>query len=75
MQNTVCLQTRREPPRHETKYSAVASGRAVLCINCHVLLAPGAVRRLLDYFAANPNSRDLLTGPLLDDLGLTGHAS
>ena len=46
-----------------------ATGRAVLCIDCHVLLAPGAVRRLLDYYAANPNTRDLLTGPLLDDSG------
>src|SRR5262249_43673463 len=46
-----------------------ASSRAVLCIDCHVLLAPGAVRRLLDYYAANPNTRDLLTGPLLADSG------
>ncbi len=46
-----------------------AIGRAVLCIDCHVLLAPGAVRRLLGYYAANPDTRDLLTGPLLADSG------
>ena len=46
-----------------------ATGLAVLCIDCHVLLAPGAVGRLLDYYAANPNTRDLLTGPLLDESG------
>jgi hypothetical protein len=46
-----------------------ASGRAVLCIDCHVLLVPGAVGRLLDYYAAHPDTRDLLTGPLLADSG------
>jgi hypothetical protein len=46
-----------------------ARSPAVLCIDCHVLLAPGAVRRLLDYYAAHPNTRDLLMGPLLDDSG------
>jgi Glycosyl transferase family 2 len=41
----------------------------VLCIDCHVLIANGALKRLIDYFEANPNTRDLLQGPLLyDDL-------
>jgi glycosyltransferase involved in cell wall biosynthesis len=47
-----------------------AAGDFVLCMDCHVLLAPGAVRSLLDYFAAHPATPDLLQGPLLiDSLG------
>ncbi|MEV1006486.1 glycosyltransferase [Streptomyces sp. NPDC049881] len=41
----------------------------VLCIDCHVLLAPGSLQRLLEYIDANPTCPDLLQGPLLyDDL-------
>jgi len=41
----------------------------VLCIDSHVLLVPGALPRLLAHFDANPQTRDLLQGPLLyDDL-------
>jgi Glycosyl transferase family 2 len=41
----------------------------VLCIDCHVLIAKGALKRLVDYFEANPGSGDLLQGPLIyDDL-------
>src|SRR5262249_38090255 len=32
----------------------LAEGEAVLCLDCHVLLAPGSVRRLLDFYAAHP---------------------
>ncbi|MFC9434500.1 glycosyltransferase [Nocardia sp. NPDC057030] len=39
----------------------------VLCIDCHVLLAPGALARLLAFSDANPDSRDLLQGPLADE--------
>lgn len=46
---------------------AEAGGDYVLCLDCHVLLVPGAVKRLLDYFAAHPDTRDLLQGPLVDD--------
>ncbi len=44
-----------------------ARGRAVLCLDCHVLLAAGAVRKLIEYYAAHRECRDLLTGPLLRD--------
>jgi hypothetical protein len=44
-----------------------ASGNFVLCIDCHVLIVPGAVKRLLDYFDANPDTLDLIQGPLLAD--------
>lgn len=40
---------------------------AVLCIDAHVLIEPGAIRRLLEYFDQNPESIDLLQGPMLDD--------
>lgn len=44
-----------------------ADGRYVLSLDCHVLLVPGAVRRLLGYFDAQPDCNDLLQGPLLYD--------
>ena len=41
----------------------------VCCIDSHVLLRPGALAHLLDWFSAHPDSRDLLQGPLMyDDL-------
>ena len=41
----------------------------VLCVDSHILLAAGALPRLSAYSDANPESRDLLQGPLLyDDL-------
>jgi len=48
-----------------------AKSDAVLCMDCHVLLAPGSLQRLLDYYDAHPESQDLLTGPLLTDQGDT----
>ena len=44
-----------------------AAGEFVLCIDCHVLIAPGALARLLAYFQAFPETKDLLQGPLLGD--------
>ena len=46
-----------------------ANAEFVLCMDCHVMIAPGALRQLLDYFRAHPDTPDLLQGPLLyDDL-------
>jgi len=46
-----------------------ASSQFVLCIDSHVLIVPGALSKLISYFEANPNSRDLIQGPLIyDDL-------
>jgi hypothetical protein len=46
-----------------------ASSQLVLCIDCHVFVVPGAVKQLIDYFDAHPDTGDLLQGPLLyDDL-------
>lgn len=39
----------------------------VLCIDSHVLLEPGGVKALLDYYDANPGCNDLIQGPLLYD--------
>ncbi len=44
-----------------------ATGDYVLGVDSHVLIASGAVQRLLDYFAEHPGTRDLLHGPLLHD--------
>ena len=39
----------------------------VLVLDCHVLCAPGSIRRLIDYFHGHPDSPDLLQGPMLSD--------
>ena len=44
-----------------------ASSPFVLCVDSHVMLVPGALKKLIDYFEANPTSRDLIQGPMLDD--------
>lgn len=45
----------------------VANGEAVLCMDCHVLLPPGALARLIEYYDENPGTLDLFHGPLLYD--------
>jgi hypothetical protein len=46
-----------------------AQGDAVLCCDSHVLFAPGAIRRLKEYYREHPDCPDLLQGPLVyDDL-------
>ncbi len=46
-----------------------ASSPFVLCIDSHVLIVPGALSKLISYFEANPESPDLVQGPLIyDDL-------
>lgn len=46
----------------------------VLCVDSHVLLVPGSVGRLIEYFDRHPDSSDLLQGPLVYD-NLKGYAS
>ncbi len=52
-----------------------AQGDAVLMIDSHVDVWPGAIARLLDYFDQHPDCQDLLQGPLMmDDLnGMSTH--
>ena len=44
-----------------------ATGQFVLCVDCHVFFPAGVLARLIEYCRRNPESRDLLQGPLLDD--------
>lgn len=46
-----------------------AQGEYVVCMDSHVLLIPNAVAKLKDYWQARPNSKELVSGPILwDDL-------
>lgn len=46
-----------------------ATGEFTLGIDCHVLLEPNAIKNLLNYYEQNPDTKDLIQGPLLyDDL-------
>lgn len=42
-----------------------ARGEIVLCIDCHVMLPPGAIAALVEYFDDHPDSIDLIQGPML----------
>jgi hypothetical protein len=44
-----------------------ARGEYVLCMDCHVLLYPGSLKKLLDYYDSAPDSRDIIQGPLMYD--------
>lgn len=44
-----------------------AAGDYVLCVDCHVLIVPDGVKRLLEYYRRNPDSPDLLQGPMIYD--------
>lgn len=44
-----------------------AGGEFVLCMDCHVLFAPGSLRQLIDYFRTVPLSTDLIQGPMIYD--------
>ena len=46
-----------------------AASKFVLCMDSHVFVVPGGLKRLLHYFEANEETLDLVQGPLLyDDL-------
>jgi len=41
----------------------------VMCIDCHILIVPGAIKKLIEFFDAGLDKGNLLQGPLLyDDL-------
>ena len=44
-----------------------ASADFVLCMDSHVLLYPGAIKNLIQYYDHNPRTADLLHGPMLSD--------
>ena len=46
---------------------AEATGDAVLCMDCHVLLAPGAIARLRKWYEDHQDTLDLYQGPMVLD--------
>ncbi len=48
-----------------TKLFEHANAPAVLCMDCHVLLGLGSLKKLIEYYDENPETEDLLHGPLL----------
>jgi hypothetical protein len=44
-----------------------AAGKYVLCVDCHVMLYPGALESLLGYYVRNPNTLDIISGPIFMD--------
>jgi hypothetical protein len=45
----------------------VATGDAVLVVDCHVLLHPGSLQRLVKWYDDHPTTRDIYSGPLIYD--------
>jgi len=57
------------PSGAKNQVFAEAHGDAVLCMDCHVLLMPKAIERLVKFYAENPGTNDLFSGPMhFDDL-------
>lgn len=50
---------------------SLAKTKWVLCIDSHILLELGAIQSLLSYIEKNPESNDLIQGPLVFDTGET----
>lgn len=46
---------------------AEAEGDIVLCMDCHVLFERGSIAALLDFFERNPETNDLIQGPIVWD--------
>lgn len=44
-----------------------AKGKYTLCTDCHVLFQPNAIDNLLKYYEQNPETNDLIQGPLWND--------
>lgn len=44
-----------------------ATGDAVLCCDSHVVFEPGAIARLVQFYAEHPDTRDLHQGPMVSD--------
>jgi glycosyltransferase involved in cell wall biosynthesis len=55
------------PAAAKNRVFAEARGAYVVCMDAHVLLVPGALRKLISYYADNPATNDLLQGPLMND--------
>jgi len=44
-----------------------ASGDAVLCMDCHVLLDKEAIKKLIQFYTDNPETKNIYSGPMLYD--------
>lgn len=55
------------PPRNAV--FRLARGEVVICVDSHVLLAPGALDKTLEWLADNPDFHGLFQGPLVYDNG------
>lgn len=53
------------PALAKSRVVSEATGDIVLCLDCHVLLAPGALAQLLKFYADEPDFAGLVHGPLL----------
>lgn len=41
-----------------------------VCMDCHIQLIPDSIWKLMDFFEANPDTSDLYTGPILNDVAV-----
>ena len=46
-----------------------ASGEIVLCIDCHIIIDPGGLELIKQYYSYTDNYKDMITGPILYDSG------
>ena len=56
-----------QSPIVKNKIFELASSPFVVSIDCHVLLVPGSLKKLIDYYEQNPDTKNLHQGPLLYD--------
>jgi len=42
-----------------------SEAEATLCMDCHVIFEPNTIKRLIDFYEKNPDTKDLYHGPLL----------
>jgi len=44
-----------------------ARGEYVICMDCHVIFPLGSIKSLIDHYEKNPDTRDIIQGPLMYD--------
>ena len=57
------------------KIFELAQSPAVLVMDCHVHLYPNAIRKLIDWYDAHPDTKDIYSGPLAWDSLKSGASS
>lgn len=51
-----------------------AQGKYCISMDCHVMLPPTSLEKLLEHYESNPDCKDLVQGPMIYD-NLTGYAT